>query len=187
MFLRKAKRREPVPVTMSGVRMGEKLLQIGIDASGVAGTIAAKVGLSGSAAAAVTDEGAATRARAAAIEAGVLMEVQVAPLDRLPFADAAFDVVVVHSQQGLLSSIEAAGRPAAAREWCRVLRQGGRIVTIEPGTRTGLSAMFTRGAGSNTAYADAGGAVGLLESGGFKPVRQVGDLEGIKFTEGLKS
>lgn len=187
MFLRKAKRREPVPVTMSGVRMGERLLQIGVDAPAVAGTIAAKVGLSGSAAAAVPDEAAAARARAAATEAGVLMDVEVAPLDRLPFADAAFDVVVVHSQQGLLSSLDAAARPAAAREWYRVLRQGGRIVTIEPGKRTGLSAMFAGAAASDSAYAGAGGAVGLLESGGFRPVRLVGDLEGVKFTEGLKT
>ncbi len=187
MFLRKAKRREPAPVTMSGVRMGERLLQIGVDAPEVAGTIAAKVGLSGSAAAAVPDEPAAGRARAAATEAGVLMDVQVTPLDRLPFADAAFDVVVIHSQQGLLSSLAVAERPAAAREWYRVLRPGGRIVTIEAGRRTGLAAIFSGAAASNPADADAGGAVGLLESGGFRPVRLVGELEGVKFTEGLKT
>src|SRR5512139_2209337 len=97
MFLRKAKRREPVPITMSGVRMGERLLQVGIDDAAVAGAIAAKVGLSGSAAAIVSDAASATQMQAAAFEASVLVDVQTAPLDHMPFADAAFDVVVVHS------------------------------------------------------------------------------------------
>ena len=50
MFLRKTKQRDPLPVTMSGVRMGERLLQVGGDAAALAGALAAKVGLSGAAA-----------------------------------------------------------------------------------------------------------------------------------------
>ena len=47
-FLRKSGL-EQLPVAMSGVRMGERALQIGIDDRSLAGVIAAKVGLSGSA------------------------------------------------------------------------------------------------------------------------------------------
>ena len=64
MFLRKCRGREPLPVTMSGVRMGERVLQIGVDDPAVAGALAAKVGLSGNAAIAVADERVAARAQA---------------------------------------------------------------------------------------------------------------------------
>ena len=53
MFLRKS-RLEPLPVTMSAVRMGERVLQVGIDDATIAAAIAAKVGLSGNAAIAAT-------------------------------------------------------------------------------------------------------------------------------------
>ena len=62
-FLRKSKQ-APLPVAMSGVRMGERVLQIGIDDPAVAGALAAKVGLSGHAAMALTGEPDAVKARA---------------------------------------------------------------------------------------------------------------------------
>ena len=48
MFLRKS-RIEPLPVTMSAVRMGERVLQVGLDDPALASTLAGKAGLSGSA------------------------------------------------------------------------------------------------------------------------------------------
>ena len=185
MFLRKTKRREPVPVTMSGVRMGERLLQVGDVDAAIAGNIAAKVGLSGSAAAVALDEAGAARARASAAEAGVLVDVEIAPLERLPFADAAFDVVVVHGIDRLTGRVDQPALAAAAREWYRVVRQGGRVITIEAGTRRGLAGLF--GGTSSATSPSASAATAVLESGGFRPVRIVGDLEGFKFSEGLKS
>jgi demethylmenaquinone methyltransferase/2-methoxy-6-polyprenyl-1,4-benzoquinol methylase len=187
VFLRKTKRREPVPVTMSGVQMGEKLLQVGLDDAAIAGAIAAKVGLSGSAAAAVDSEALAVQARRSAADAGVLVDVQVAPFDRLPFDDGAFDVIVVHSSRGLLWRTAPDTRTAAAREWHRALRHGGRVVTIEPGPRSGLTGMFRGGAATDPAYDAAGGTPAVLQSGGFRAVRTVGQLEGFTFIEGLKS
>src|SRR5439155_8639894 len=98
MFLRKTKtaRSEPAAVIMSGVRMGERLLQLGVDDARLAGVLAAKVGLSGHAAIAVADEASGERARDAAADAGVLVDVRVTPLDALPFPDACLDVVIVH-------------------------------------------------------------------------------------------
>lgn len=180
MFLRRTKRRDPVPVTMAGVRMGERLLQVGIDDPAVAGAIAAKVGLSGSAAAAVTDDDAAARFRRTASDAGVLIDVQVSSLEALPFEGAAFDVVLVHSARGQLAQLDAAAFAAIAREWHRVLRPGGRIVAIEPGERRGLGAVFGGSSGQ------AAQTIPTLEASGFRPVRVVGDLEGLKFTEGLR-
>ena len=187
MFLRKTKRREPVTVTMSGVQMGEKLLQIGLDDAAVAGAIAAKVGLSGSAAAAVETDALAAQARSSAQDAGVLVDVHVTAFDRLPFDDGAFDIIVVHSARGRLPRLPAEARTAAAREWRRVLRHGGRVVTIEPGPRGGLAGLLRGGAAPDPAYDAAGGTLAVLQSGGFRAVRTVGQLEGFTFVEGLKS
>src|SRR6266850_293625 len=130
MFFRKSAV-EPLPVTMSAVRMGERVLQVGVDDAAVASAIAAKVGLSGHAAIAVADERDAARAHGAAASAGVLVDVKVAPLASLPFESDAFDLVVVHGVHGLVSSLDADARLAAMREWRGVLRQGGRVMTIE--------------------------------------------------------
>jgi hypothetical protein len=61
------------------------------------------------------------------------------------------------------------------------------VVTIEAGRRTGIAAMLRGTPAADPAYASAGGSTGIHESGGFRPVRVVGELEGFKFTEGLKS
>ena len=103
MFLRKS-RLEPLPVTMSAVRMGERVLQIGVDDPTVTSAIAAKVGLSGNAAIAVTDDRESARAHGAAANAGVLVDVKVTPLAPLPFDNDAFDLVIVHGMRDIRGS-----------------------------------------------------------------------------------
>ena len=57
MFLRQSTvGREPLAIAMSGVRMGERLLQIGMDTPVVSGLLAAKPGLSGESAMVVPDD-----------------------------------------------------------------------------------------------------------------------------------
>jgi len=184
MFLRKT-RIEALPVTMSAVRMGERVLQIGVDDPAVASAIAAKVGLSGNAAIAVVDERAAARAHGAATSAGVLVDVQVTPLASLPFDSDAFDLVVVHSMHGLVSSLDAGARLAAMNEWRRVVRHGGRVMTIEAGPAVGIKS-FIRHAPTNEAYEASGGIVSALEAVGFAPVRLLAEREGYRFAEGIK-
>jgi SAM-dependent methyltransferase len=185
MFLRKT-RIEPRPVTMSAVRMGERVLQIGVDDPAVASAIAGKVGLSGNAAIAVVDDREAARAHHAAASAGVLVDVTVTSLASLPFDGGAFDLVIAHDLRGLVSTLDVQMRLAAMREWHRVLRQGGRVMTIEAGPATGIKS-FIRHPRGNEAYAVAGGIVGALETAGFKPVRLLAEREGYKFTEGIKT
>jgi SAM-dependent methyltransferase len=164
-FLRKAKQQEQLPVAMSGVRMGERALQIGIDDPSLLGAIAAKVGLSGHAAVAVGDEAAAAVARSAAAKAGVLVEVHAAPLHSLPFADDSFDVIVLHAKSGWLASMDDSARQPILRDAYRVLRGGGRLVAIEGGSGT---------------------AVEILPAAGFKAARVIADRDGYRFAEGLK-
>jgi SAM-dependent methyltransferase len=186
-FLRKsAIAREPLAITLSGVRPGERLLQINIDDPRTAGAVASKVGISGEAAIVVTDERAAERAHRAGRDAGALLDVKVAAVDELPFADDAFDVVLIHSRHGFLANLDAELRARALREGYRVLRTGGRMIALEPGTPSGLRALLTPSPKSGAGEGIGGGTVGALVVAGFRPVRVLADREGARFIEGLK-
>jgi SAM-dependent methyltransferase len=185
MFFRKP-RLEALPVTMAGVRMGERLLQVGVDDAGLAAALASKVGLSGAAAHAVANESDGARARSAATAAGVLVDVQVTPLRALPFEPGSFDLAVIHAMSGWLASMRPEDRVGLLQSVHRVLRPGGRVVVIEAMPRQGLAALF-RGQPVDEHYAAAGGSEGALKAEGFKPVRLLGEREGYRFTEGLKT
>lgn len=184
MFFRKSTI-ERLPITMSGVRMGERLLQIGIDDAAIAGRMSAKVGLSGHAAIVVENERSAARARSAAAVAGVLVEVQIAPLATLPFGDAAFDVVVVNGVSGWVSTVDPGTRAALLAETLRVLRSGGRLVVIEAGPRRGLPG-WLQPAQVDGAYERGVGSPKALAAAGFRAARVLGEREGYRFVEGLK-
>lgn len=176
-FLRKSSL-ERLPVAMSGVRMGERALQIGIGDSSLASAIAAKVGLSGHAAFAVANERQAAQARAAAARAGALVDVQVTALDALPFSNDSFDVIVLHAR-GLPPLNDAAG-VSMLRDSLRVLRSGGRIVVIEGGPR-GLKARFRA-----PDRPDGRAASEALGAAGFKAARLLAEREGYRFFEAVK-
>ena len=175
-----------LPITIVGARMGERLLQVGIDAPSLAGALAAKVGLSGAAAVAVDDEREAARAKEAAADSGVFVDVKVTPLGALPFAPESFDLVVVHAARGRLASMTPEARVAALQQVRRVLRGGGRVVVIESAPRGGLARLLRRHP-VNEQYATHGGIEAALTAEGFRPVRVLAERGGYKFTEGLKT
>ena len=178
---------DPLAVSMAGVKLGERLLQIGVDDAARAGQIAVKTGLSGSASHAVATDGDAKRVERGAKKAGVLIDVHVAPLDRLTFDDGAFDLVVVHSAAGQLAAAGADARLALLREAHRVLRHGGRLVAIERGTASGLASKLRSAPGAQAGYDAEGGTPAALRQAGFGAVREIGDREGLKFVEGLRT
>jgi SAM-dependent methyltransferase len=179
-FLRKSAL-ERLPVAMSGVRMGERVLQIGIDDPSLAGAIAAKVGLSGHASIAVATDPKAAQARAAGATAGALVDVQVTPLDALPFETDAFDAIVVHAGDQAVPSFDESNGIALIRESYRVLRTGGRIIIVEGGPR-GVAGFMRRRAPRQGSTAP----VAALATGGFRAARPLAEREGYRFTEGLK-
>jgi SAM-dependent methyltransferase len=166
---------------MTGVKMGDRLLQVGCAHGGRLGAIAVKVGLSGRAAAAVPDEASATRVRKGAAEAGVLVDVEMASPSHLPFDPGDFDVAVVDNTGGLLSTLRAEDRVAAVRELLRVLRPGGRAVVISAAERGGFGALLTRAQSGPPLD-----VVPVLQADGFKSVRQLAEREGLIFVEGIK-
>jgi len=187
MFFRIRKPRlEPFALTMAAASMGERVLQIGLDDSGLATALAAKVGLSGTAALVADNESEAGRAKRAAERAGVFLDVRVTPLDALPFENASFDLVVVHAMRGLLASAGQGSRAGALREAYRVLRAGGRGIVIESAPRGGLAGLL-RTQAVDEDYVASGGAESVLKAAGFHPVRTLAEREGYRFTEGLKA
>jgi ubiquinone/menaquinone biosynthesis C-methylase UbiE len=178
---------DPLTVSMCGVKLGERLLQIGVDDALLAGQLATKTGLSGSASHAVATDDEAVKVNRGAKKAGVLVEVRVTPLDRLPYEADSFDVIVVHSASGQLASAPPDDRVAVLRECHRVLRVGGRLVTIEPGTASGLKSMLRSAPATQGTYDASGGTPATLKQAGFGAVRELGDREGVKFVEGLRT
>lgn len=189
-FFRKAKiDTEPLPIKMGGIRMGERLLQIGADDPTLLAQMAQKIGLSGTTAVVVTEAPGEKRARDAAAEAGALIELHlISPqAAAMPVEDGAFDVAVVHSTQGLLAALRATGgAETLLRDARRALRHGGRIIVVEAGPKSGLAGML-KPHKPDEAYEAAGGAVKALEMAGFRPVRVLAERDGYKFVEGLKT
>jgi SAM-dependent methyltransferase len=187
-FLRKSSvGMEPLAVTMSGARLGERALQVGLDDPAVAAAIAAKTGLTGQATIVVGNDTAAASARAAIADAGGLGDVHVVnQLQPLPSADEAYDLVVIHTAQGLLASLAGDVRGRVLAECRRALRAGGRLIALEAGSPTGLRGLFG-GARLDPQYEATGGTAAALESAGFRAVRTLGDRQGYRFIEGLKA
>jgi SAM-dependent methyltransferase len=180
-FLRKSSL-ERLPVAMSGVRMGERALQLGVDDPSLVGAIAAKVGLSGHAAVAVRNESEAASARVAGETAGVLIEVQMQSGPTLPFESDSFDVIVLHASPRQASQVAEAERPLVLKEAHRVLRAGGRLVVVEGGSGS-RAISFLR---STSAFSDPATVIQTLNTAGFRAARILAEQEGYRFSEGLK-
>jgi SAM-dependent methyltransferase len=167
---------------MTTVKMGDQLVQIGCPDGGRMGAIAAKVGLSGRAVTIVVDQESAVRAKRGAAEAGALVDVHIAPPSRLPVEDGAFDLAVIDDTGGFLETLRAEDRVALVRETARLLKPRGRVIVIGTVPRGGLGALFTR-AQSGPSF----DPQPSLMADGFKFVRVLGEREGLKFVEGVKT
>jgi ubiquinone/menaquinone biosynthesis C-methylase UbiE len=172
-------------VGMTGVKMGDRFLQVGCAHGGRLAAVATKVGLSGRAALVAPDEASAARARKAAEEAGVLVEIEVARPAQLPLADNEFDLAVVDDTAGLFGTMRPEERVASVRELVRVLRPGGRVLVVGAAPRGGLGAVLSR-TQSGPPFVASGDANRSLEADGFKSVRTLAERAGLVFVEGIK-
>ncbi len=168
-------------VGMTGVKMGDRMLQVGCADGDALAAVASKVGLSGRAVAVVDDEGSAVRVRRGASRAGVLVDVELSPPTRLPVEDGEFDLVIVDDTRGQFAQRPAAEQAETMRETLRVLRPGGRALVISALPASGLSAMLGRGPNG-----PAFDATPALEGGGFRLVRLLAEREQLRFLEGTK-
>jgi ubiquinone/menaquinone biosynthesis C-methylase UbiE len=180
-WFRKTAPRDPLVVSMAGVKLGDRLLIVGGRDTKAVAQLAAKPGLSGRTVVVDEDPARAAAAARAAEREGALVESVAAPWNGLPMERASFDIVVV---RGVLAEIPPGGRTACVREANRVLRPGGRCLVIE-GRAGGLAALAGVRVG-DAEYVASGGAVRALEEGGFLAVRLLARREGLVFIEGVK-
>lgn len=161
---------DPLHVSMTGVRMGERFLQIGCHDKGLLGGLAAKVGLSGSCAVAASGERQVKLAQSIGGKVGALIDVQdIKDGHALPFEEAAFDLVVVDDTDDGFHRFR---MPTdVLKSALATVRKGGRIEIV------------TR---ANTQHGKLD-FVQLLSEAGFKPVRELAERDGFRFVEGLKT
>jgi SAM-dependent methyltransferase len=162
---------DPLQVSMTGVRMGERFLQIGCHDRALLSGLAAKVGLSGTAAVAAFDDEQVKRAAAVGAKVGALIDTHIIKDRVLPFDSDQFDMVVVDDTSGAFASIDDATRVDYLREARRAVRAGGRIEIVE-GTKA-LPQNYD--------------ALRDLATAGFKPVRVLAERNGLRFVEGLRA
>jgi len=172
-------------VGMTGVKLGDRVVQVGCAHGGPLAAIAGKVGLSGRAILVAPDETSASGARRAAEKAGVLLEVELGPPMRLPLDDGSVDLAVIDDTGGLLTTIGPEDRAAAIRELLRALRPGGRAMIIGAVPRGGLGALFSRRP-SRSSFTASGDALKALDEGGFRSPRTLAERDGLVFVEAIK-
>jgi ubiquinone/menaquinone biosynthesis C-methylase UbiE len=173
MLMRRARSQpmDPLQVSMTGVRMGERFLLIGCHDTALLSGLAAKVGLSGTAAVAAFDDQQIKRAEKVGQKVGALIEAKSIAGTALPFDDDHFDMVVVDDTNGAFSAIETGARSECLRDARRTMRQGGRLEIVE----------------AIKARADNYDPLRDLTAAGFKPVRVLAERDGLRFVEGLRT
>jgi tRNA A58 N-methylase Trm61 len=160
---------DPLQVSMTGVRMGERVLQIGCNDKALLAGLAAKVGLSGNIAVAVIEKGQAKRAESIGRKVGALIDVKDIDEGRSwPFDLAAFDMVVVDDTDDGFRIFEPPVE--VLRKSLGSLRSGGRIEIVTPIESQRGKFDFLQ----------------LMTDAGFKPVRMLAEVKGLRFLEGLR-
>ena len=174
---------DPLAVTMSGVKLADRLLVLGASDPGLVGALASKAGLTGRTV--ILDATPSVTASAASVveRDGHLVESFTAPWSMLPFEPQAFDVVVVRD---VLKTLGADDRLRCAKEVHRVLRPGGRVVVVE-GKKLGVLGSLVFASQVDPQYERSGGAAHVLDAAGFRGARTLAEREGQQFAEGIKA
>ncbi|CAK7030990.1 Ubiquinone/menaquinone biosynthesis C-methyltransferase UbiE [Saezia sanguinis] len=113
-------------IMASGVRAGQQVLDIAAGTGDLSKAFAKKVGPTGKVVMTDINEAMLSIGRDRMLDAGMAVEAVVCDAEKLPFPDAAFDIVSVAF--GLRNMTH---KDKALREMCRVLRPGGRLLVLE--------------------------------------------------------
>jgi ubiquinone/menaquinone biosynthesis C-methylase UbiE len=163
---------------MVGVKMADRLLQLGAGDGSLVAALATKVGLTGRACVVDQSEDGLVRARGAAEREGVLIEFERSSYTSLPYEPNSFDVVVLN---GVLREAAAEQRVAIVETIGRILRSGGRCLVVDSVKRGGLVGLVSGSPALDPSYQPEE----LLRAGGFKAVRMLGEGNGQRFVEGV--
>lgn len=180
--LRKSGGALELELSMAGLKLGSRVLQLHGGGTELLTAMASVVGLSGQTCAVVQDAADVEGITKAAVRAGVLIEVEVENFTSLPYERDSFDLVVINYPLGQMRQND---RVLSLQQVSRVLRPGGRCLVIEPSARGGLGALFSKR--TLDPYYSVGGAELALKAEGFLGVRILADRDGVRFTEGMKT
>ena len=167
---KRAREMDPLHVSMTGVRMGERFLLIGCSDRALLSGLAAKVGLSGSAAVAARHDADVKLAASIGRKVGALIDVTRVDLNHdWPFDQTAYDLIVIDDTAGEFRGFD--NVTAILRNAFGSLRHGGRIEVV---TKIGTPHETVD-------------FVARLTEAGFKPVRVLAERDGFRFVEGLRT
>lgn len=176
---RRAPPQEPLIVSLTGVRIGHRMLGIVGSDLRLFLDAAARVGITGGAFALADDGAAVAQVQAAARSHGVLVDAGVIAFP-LPVPDGSFDLALVDDRE------PRAGVHQTSAAWLadarRVLRPGGRIVIAVPAPSRALAGLF----GITPKPPDVGPLLRSLLDAGFIAARLLAAREGIGFVEAAR-
>ena len=177
-LFRHAPPQQPLIVSITGVRIGQRIVGvIGGDAR-LFLDMAARVGITGGAYGLTVDDAAVSRLQAAAVKHGVLLDA--APISLpLPLPDATFDLALIDERR-----TPAARRASASllKEMRRVLRPGGRIILAVPAPSSALAGLF----GIIPKPPDVRPVLQELLETGFLAARLLAARDGVGFVEAAR-
>ena len=165
-------------LAMIGARPGERVLVMGPRAEGLAAELALCTGLNGRTLVVDAASDARARVEAAAAAAGALVEFEVASPVTLPLENGSFDAVVLHWQ---ISYTATGTIDDVTYEARRVLRPGGRLISIEAGTPQGLWRRYR----ARRVETPPEQMTDVLTRAGFGAVRRLADTAGAVYVEAL--
>jgi len=180
-WFRKGAPSEPLAITMTGVKLADRVLVLGLSDPSLVAALATKSGLTGRACAVDADAALVARATPAIEREGALAEVVSAPWSALPYETAAFDLVVIRHVLAAMGDDE---RSRTLLEVYRVLRDGGRAIVIDELPRGGIGGLLS-GRKIDVTYEE-GGGVAALTRNGFVAARVLAERDGLRFIEGAK-
>ena len=172
---------DPLSVSMTGVKLGDRVLVVGCGDPRLIAALGAKAGMSGRTCAVDESPDLSTEAGRVALKEGVLIETSAAKPHALGVDRESFDLVVLRD----VGTRDRQSRAVAVQEAWRLLRPGGRCMAIDTLARsTGVAAML---GGPAPVSADSGAeAIDVFKAQGFVAVRTLAEREGLRFVEAVK-
>jgi SAM-dependent methyltransferase len=177
-LLRKGRPEDPLIVSITGARIGHRVVGVvGVDTR-LFLDVAAKVGITGRAVAVAADRDAVARVERAAVEQGVLVEAVAITLP-LPLGDSSFDIALVDERA---PRAEVYDTTALSRAVLRVLRPGGRIVLAIAAPSSPFAGLF----GIAPPTPDVAPVLRALTAAGFTAARLLAARGGVGFIEAAR-
>jgi ubiquinone/menaquinone biosynthesis C-methylase UbiE len=168
-------------VSMVGVKLGERLAQLGGGDGNLLAALGGKTGLTGQVVGVEEHEADAGRVQQTAEKAGVLADAATAPGWKTTFGNESFDLAILPQFDGVTTDLG-----ARLAEAFRLLRMGGRCTVI---LRTGKAAAPVAGAGAGGGTGGAATGEALIQQfqqHGFRAARLLAERDGLAFYEALK-